>query len=297
MKTTIIVVITLVHAIAMGQSFEETIKKEMSFEKKSSANTVLIANINGHIKVAGYEGDKVIVEVNKYVHGKTEARLEKGKQEIQLGIIDRADTLIFYTQDGCMPFGQNKSAREKNRWNYNGWGYNWNCNNGSCNNDKTYDHKMNYTVKVPRGVNIILSTVNDGDITVEKVRGAVRVNNVNGSIRLTDLASQVDAHTINGDVDIDYTVNPLDECRFYTLNGDINALFMKGLAADLSFESFNGDFYTNIDEIKPLPAKVEKSEKGEGIRFKVTGNRYQVGKGGVFLDFETFNGNVYLKEK
>jgi hypothetical protein len=47
-----------------------------------------------------------------------------------------------------------------------------------------------------------------------------------------------------------------------------------------------------------LPAKVERSEKGEGIRYKVHGNRYQVGNGGgAFLDFETFNGNVYLKER
>jgi hypothetical protein len=79
----------------------------------------------------------------------------------------------------------------------------------------------------------------------------------------------------------------------------INALFQKGLAASLAFESFNGNFYTNIDDIETLPVKVVKMDKeGDGVKYKVNGNRYQVGKGGgAFLDFETFNGNVYLKEK
>jgi hypothetical protein len=98
-------------------------------------------------------------------------------------------------------------------------------------------------------------------------------------------------------VDVEYTSNPSKDCRFYSLNGDINAFFRKGLAANLSFESFNGEFFTNINGIDQLPAILEKSEKGEGIHYKVNGNLYKIGKGGPLLDFETFNGNVYLKEK
>jgi hypothetical protein len=64
----------------------------------------------------------------------------------------------------------------------------------------------------------------------------------------------------------------------------------------MSFESFNGEFYTNIGRIEPLPAKVQKSNEKEGLKFKVVGNHYKIGDGGAFLDFETFNGNVYLKE-
>jgi len=297
MKTINILFAILIPALGFSQNFSETIRKESAFEKKSTANTIIIANINGSITLSGYDGDKVLVEVGKSIHAKTDARLETGKQEIQLGVIDRADTLIYYTKDGCTAFGQNNNGKNRFGSQSKGWGYTWNCNNGNCNNDKVYDYKMDFTVKVPTGVNVMLSTINEGDITVENVTGTVKVNNVNGSIRLLNLVSAVDAHTINGDVDIDYTANPSNECRFYTLNGDINAMFKKGLAADLSFESFNGDFYTNVASITPLPPSVEKSNRGEGIRYKVNGNRYQIGKGGVFLDFETFNGNVYLKEK
>lgn len=282
-----------------GQHYNEKISKEFTFEKKSSSNTVLIANINGYVTVVGYEGDKILVEVNKSVSGKTEARLEKGKLEVQLGFIDRADTLIFFTADGCNSFGNKGSSNNQSngRNNKKGWGYNWNCNNGDNDCRQDYDYKMDFTVKVPSNVNVIISTINEGDIIVEKISGAVKANNVNGSIKLSNLEKEAIASTINGDVDIDYTRNPMQDCRFYSLNGDINALFQKGLAANLSFESFNGEFYTNVDKIEPLPVKVEKSNTDEGIKFKVNGNRYQIGNGGVYLDFETFNGNVYLKEK
>jgi len=45
-----------------------------------------------------------------------------------------------------------------------------------------------------------------------------------------------------------------------------------------------------------LPVVVEKKPRKEGIEYKINGNRFKVGSGGVSLDFETFNGNVYLKE-
>jgi DUF4097 and DUF4098 domain-containing protein YvlB len=155
---------------------------------------------------------------------------------------------------------------------------------------------MDFTIKIPFSLNLIVSTVNEGDITVEKISGVIKANNINGSIHLANLKREADASTINGDVDIEYSANPQKDCRFYSLNGDINALFQKGLAANLSFESFNGNFYTNIDKLQPLPLKLEKTTNDEGVRFKVNGSRYQIGNGGFLLDFETFNGNVYLKE-
>jgi DUF4097 and DUF4098 domain-containing protein YvlB len=156
---------------------------------------------------------------------------------------------------------------------------------------------MDFVLKVPKGVFLSISTINEGNIDIAHVSGGVQASNINGSIKMTDLVSEASASTINGDVDIEYASNPKKDCRFYTLNGDINALFQKGLAANMSFESFNGDFFTNIEKLEPLPAQIEKRKDEKGMKFKVNDSRYKVGSGGAFLDFETFNGNVYLKEK
>lgn len=144
----------------------------------------------------------------------------------------------------------------------------------------------------------MVSTINDGEISVENVKGVVHASNINGGVKLKNLMREADASTINGDVDIEYAKNPVKDCRFYSLNGDINAWFQKGLAANMSFESFNGSFYTNIEKLDVLPVSVEKDNTDKGTKYKVSDNRYKIGTGGVaFLDFETFNGNVYLKEK
>ena len=124
-----------------------------------------------------------------------------------------------------------------------------------------------------------------------------RVWHFNGSIRLTNISGATHATTINGQVDLEYASNPPGDSRYYSLNGDIHALFKNGLAAQLTFKSFNGDLFSSIDTIVPMAVAIEKYERGEGIHYRVNGNKYKIGAGGPLLDFETFNGNVFLKEK
>jgi DUF4097 and DUF4098 domain-containing protein YvlB len=296
MKTQILISgLLLIPMLVMAQVHTEKISKELTFEKLSSDNALMIANISGDITVTSYAGTKIIVEVTKTIKAKTNERLEKGKKEVQLGLLNEADTLILFVDGTCNTFSkQNRKAKGDGRWMRN-WNYDWNNCDQNCREE--YDYTMDFVVKVPASINVLISTVNNGDLVVENVNGAVSANNVNGSIKLTNLMREADASTINGDVDIVYAKNPQQDCRFYSLNGDINAWFQKGLAATMSFESFNGDFFTNIDQLESLPVQVEKKNTNNGIKYKVSGNRYKIGSGGAFLDFETFNGNVYLKEK
>jgi len=295
MKTIILIISILIQYPGFAQTFTEKISKELSFEKQGTNNALMIANINGHVTVTGYDGDKVLLEVTRTIRAKTADRLEKAKALIKLGVLDRADTIILYTEGLCSRFG--KTSKKTGDWTHrNGWGYNWSeRDNDDC--KELCDYSFDYIVKVPRSINLLVSTVNQGNVKIENVSGSIVANNVNGSIVLSGISREASANTINGDVDITYVKNPQKPCRFYTLNGDINAWFQKGLAADLSFESFNGELFTNVDHLESLPVVVEKKETQKGIRYKVNGNRFKIGEGGVVLDFETFNGNVYLKEK
>lgn len=277
-----------------AQQFNETIKKELAFEKKSDKNALMIANINGSIKVEGYDGDKIVVEINKEILAKTNDRLEKGKNEIQLGVIDLADTLILYVKGTCSDFGRGNQRYHRNERAGKGWNYNWSNWGKDCKEE--YRYLMNFTVKVPYGINLAVSTINDGDISVEKVSGGLYADNINGSIRLTHISGATHVSSINGDIDLTYDRNPSLPCRYYALNGDINIHVKKGLGASVSFESFNGNFYTNVDAIESLPVALEKRPKKDGVEYKINGSRYKVGSGGVFLDIETFNGDAYLKE-
>lgn len=296
MKTQLSVVCILVSAVAYGQSHTEKLTREFSFEQVNQSNTIMIANINGSVSVTGYAGSKILVEIEKTIKAKTDERLEKGKKELTIGVIDRADTIILYLNGLCNTFGQgNKTNWKRNQ--HAEWGYNWNgCDDEQWRESEGYDFKVNFTVKVPLGVNVHVSTVNDGDINVENIQRTVVADNINGSIRLKQIAGATHANTINGNVDISYTKNPDQDCRYYSLNGDIHALFKKGLSASLSFESFNGDLYTNVAKLESLPVSIQKDTRNDRTRYKLTGNRFKIGEGGVHLDFETFNGNVYVKE-
>ncbi len=289
MKTKLLIVMCL-PLLVNAQTFSDKITRELKFEKTGLSNTLVLANINGSIKVQGYDGDKILIEAERTIKAKTDARLEQGKKEMQLQQIDRLDTLIVYVGGGCNHFGY-----RNNRKHNNGWSYRWDCNNGDCNSP--YDYTFNFTVKVPSGINIEVSTVNDGNVTVENVKGRVKAENVNGAIKLSALAGQTYASTINGDVDVDYSRNPNQDSRYYSLNGDINALFVKGLAADVSFKSFNGDLYTNVQQMEGMPATIVKTKSDQGTNLKIGRNRYKIGSGGAVLDFETFNGDVIVKEK
>src|SRR5687768_13729894 len=215
MYTKLLGIALLISLTAEGQTFSEKISRELSFEKQSSANALIISNIFGNIHVVSHTGPGIVVEVTKSINAKTDARLEEGKAEVQLGIIDRADTIILYVKDGCHHFERQKPGRNRSGWSKMGWSYQ--SQKSDCN--LTYDYKMDFTVKVPASLNLIVNTINEGNVVVENISGVVRAGNINGSIRLTNLHSEAEANTINGDVDIQYAKNPGKECRFYSLNG------------------------------------------------------------------------------
>ena len=275
-----------------AQSFTEKINKSYSFEKKGSQNAILIYNISGDVEIEGTTGDQVVLEVTKTIRAKTDARLTVGKEEIQLGVIDLADTLIFYVKGTGSEFRKNDIQNGKSK--HYGWGYQWDKQRDG--HDLEFDYTMDFKIKIPMDLQVSASTVNDGDVMVSNTRGQVRAHNVNGHIRLKDIAGGTTAHTINGNVDIDYSKNPNTDCRYYTLNGNIRVNFPSVVSGRMSFKSFNGDLYTNIDPLTPMPAIVNKKETEKGIKYKVESERYQIRSGGPMFDVETFNGDAYIKE-
>lgn len=288
---TTILILCAIHSV-MAQSYSETEKREIAFEKQSDSNVLYLANISGGIKVEAYNGDKVVLEAKKTVKAKTEERLERSKTELNLGVIDRLDTIIVYIAGPCGQFG-NKN-RLYGRKTGKGWSYDW----GNCEYD--YDFKYDFTLKVPSNMNLYLATINEGNVEVTGVKGSLDVNNVNGAITLKQISGKTNAHTINGDVNLEYNTLPNEASSYYTLNGNINAFYPKGLRADMTFKSFNGDFYTNIEKLEYKTAVVEKKKTGktDGLAYQVDSrSAISVGGGGVSLDFETFNGDVFVKEQ
>ncbi len=174
---------------ASAQEFKAHINKQFTLQA-ATANTVLaVYNISGSIKVEGYNGDKILIEADETLSAKNEKDLETGKREFKLGFEQKADSVIAYIS---APFD---SRPHDNYSNHHDIRIN-------------YRFLVNYTIKVPYNVNLNVSTVNDGNINIKDIGGSLNVNNVNGAISIANAKGTTNAHTINGDLTVNYSKVP-----------------------------------------------------------------------------------------
>lgn len=265
---------------AQKKEFSEKIKKEVSLGN-STANTLVIKNVFGSINVEGYDGNQVVIEVNRTITSKTAEGLNLGKQELQLKVVTNSNKVILRPDAPYIEFDEDNLR------------YNW------CNREEPpYGHQLDFTVKVPKHVKIELSTVNDGEIEVRNTEGTfLNAENINGGITLTNITGKTKVHCINGPVNISYADNPSESSEYYALNGDINVSYQKALSANISFKSMNGEMYTDFDINKQFMKTNKEAGKGDKPKYKYeTKPIVQIGNGQIDFDFETLNGDVYIKK-
>ena len=265
-----------------AQEYKEHISKEFALSKEAGATVLSIFNIDGPIKIEGYSGNKVIFEIDELITADNNQELETGKQEFKLGFDQTSDTLVAYI---AAPYDSRPHRNWRNR------GYD---------REIEYNTKLAYHVKVPFGINLDISTINDGDIAVLDVTGTLYINNVNGSISVMGAKGTTRAHTVNGKVSVDYKGLPAGPSSYYTVNGEIRVTYPGDLSADLQFKSLNGEFFTDFSSAEVLPAKVTKNQESRNGATIYKLNKItevRIGAGGNSLKFETLNGNIYIKKQ
>ncbi len=293
MKQILLLVALLGSGYLYGQKQQtEVIKKDIALSQDASSTHLVLNNIFGDVTIEGYNGNSIILEAKKTISGSSQNIIDKGMEEIKLEVIDKGDVIGILMSGPC-----SKSPALISRENLlEGWNQ-WDNN---CKWNPRYDYEFNFTLKVPKAINLKAGTVNNGEVKATNLSGKLKISNVNGGIVAEKISGSINATTVNGDVTIRFLNEPKDDCKFYTLNGDINAYFPKGLDAYVGFKTFQGDFFTNLDDIEVTAPQVSKTKanKEKGVSFKLdTSQRMKAGNGGVNLKFETFNGNAYLREQ
>jgi hypothetical protein len=255
---------------------QEVIRKTFSL---TSAHRVLdVENVFGSIEVTGGSGDQVQLVVNKTIRAESKERMEAAKKEVKLDITEQPDLLKFYV-DG--PFRCNCSDG------CDGW-----------HGDPGYVVKMDFSLRVPREIEIRLKTVNQGHVLVKDIAGHFSVHNVNGRIDMSDIAGSGQARTVNGPVKVAFRENPREKSDFGTVNGAIELSFLRGLSADFRFKTFNGQIYSDF-EMASLPARPVSTEQ-HGGHFIFRADRFtggRVGSGGPEIKAENINGEIRVLER
>ena len=69
---------------AQISEFKKHSVKEFILFAKAERNIFSVYNINGNIRVEDYDGDKVILEIDKTINAKNNEILQKGKDEFKI---------------------------------------------------------------------------------------------------------------------------------------------------------------------------------------------------------------------
>jgi len=262
------------------QEYKEHISKQFTLQGAASGSTLAVYNIWGDIKVEGYSGNQVIIEVDETIKADDAEALAKAKSELKLGFDQKTDSVVAYTAE---PYDTRPNMGRRN----------------DGNRHMHYIVDLSYTIKIPNGMNINVQTINDGKVFVKGVYGKLDAHNINGPITIENAKGITNANTINGDLIVNYLSSPPGDSKYYTLNGKLEVTFPSDLSADCELKSMNGQFYTNFPDAEPISPSVTKTveKNNEGTTYRLNKmHRVRIGAGGKTFKFETLNGDIFIKK-
>ena len=233
---------------------------------------VIVKNIIGPIHVTGHDANRVEMHATETVRGDLQADIDRARAEMQLRTETEPGRVAFRVRniDG-------DSGRRNSNWD-------------------NYSIAYDIELRVPRGATLEISTVNDGDVTVEDVNGEFDLKNVNGAVRLVRAGGGGSIHTVNGDVDASFARSPSEATSFHTVNGEVDVTFPANLSAELAFHTLQGDVFTDFDvESLSAPPDVRR-DRGRYVMNTNHNSAFRVGTGGERHTFNTLNGDILVRK-
>ncbi len=224
--------------------------------------TIEVVGVNGPVRAMATSGDQVLVT----------ARKREGRRgdpdDVRIEVVEHGDGVticaVYPSRDRdepneCRPHGRGRNSVRNN------------------------DTKVEFTVRVPAGVDFVGRTVN-GDVEADDLSGDVKVVTVNGDVEVST-SGVAECSTVNGDVyaslgSADWSGN----LKFSTVNGTITVELPSGVGADVRASTVNGHIETDF----PLTVRG---------RWGPREMRGTIGGGGPELRLETVNGSIRLRER
>lgn len=296
LTSAVIAGIALAAALSMPLAALEqsaTVTKSFTLSAVDGRRTLVVDNVNGAIEIEAGTGSIVTLTLKETFKAKSAEEMTRARQEVALEVTEHPGRLEL-VQGGpwrCRGRrhrdGESRAGRDEC------------CCDDFDHHDRDYEVRFDWTLKVPRELDLEVENVNDGAIRITGTVGRLEVGHVNDDITLENVAGQVDARTVNGALKVSFAASPAGNCRFGTVNGDIDLAFPKGLGAELSFATLNGEVYTDFPfEMAKLPTTSARSTSG-GRHHHELGKTTAatIGGGGLGLACNTVNGDIYIRER
>ncbi len=250
---------------------QETAKEQLTvvLSAPGKPGSLEVELVNGSIRVTGYSGKDVVIDAAARAskHPSTSPGNVAGMKRISAG-----NSLSL-------------TAEEKN--------------NRIEISTESWKSPIDLVIKVPRNFSLKVSTVNDGDITIDNVAGELEVTNVNGDITLSQVAGSAVANTVNGDLKATFTrITAGAPMAFSTLNGKVDVTLPANASAALKMKSDQGNVYSDFDVAlsKGQPKVTHTSQNGLSRLSTDDWTYGKINSGGAELMMKTFNGDIFLRK-
>jgi hypothetical protein len=288
MKPSVMLMLVLTAAAAVAQRHDrdqrdwrvrdqESIKRNFDVSAGSSPAKLLVDNISGFVHVTGYSGREIQVTVEKHIGADSNEAMTEAKRDVKLDMSQQGTYVRLYV-DG--PF------RNTGGVNYRG--------------DDYYGYRVvfDYEIQVPAATELVLKTINYGEILVKNTTGDYEINGLNGGIEMQQISGSGVIRTLNGPLSVSFSKNPTKNTEFRTLNGKMDVYFQPGLDADLNFHTLNGGIFTDFDVTTRPSSITPENVNGKFIyRSDKRQMEARTGKGGPLLTFNALNGAIRLHSK
>lgn len=254
--------------VAGPAAAKETITEEIDKTfRLQPGGEVILENINGHVRVEGWDQDRVELRITKKVKAKSSAEARKAMQELKVTIDSTAERLHV------------KTRKPESMEGMLGWLRN-----------AGIEYQASYSLKVPRHVLLKARTVNGG-VDVGNLNGDISARTTNGGIELSEVAGTIDASgtvsadTTNGRIKVAiHSVPPHAQMDFSTTNGAIEVSLPADIQTHLKARTTNGGISTDF------PVKVEGKRNRRSIDTALNGG------GDGYISLRTTNGGIKVRE-
>ena len=236
--------------------------------------------ISGAVEVIGDGGNSIRVTGERVIHALDQQQLARAKQD---------DVLDMNEKDGAAQIYENGPFRNNNNRSSDYHGF----HEGT--DRREYNVDWNLTVHVPREIALRLRNVN-GSIKAEATSGAYDMSAVNGSITGTNIAGSGNISTVNGPTVISFRENPKSDSSFKSVNGKVDVTYQPNLAAEFDLKTVNGGMFTDFESVALASTGGGSSKDGKFV-YKSHGNsRIRIGSGGPEIRMETVNGSIQIRK-
>ena len=241
-------------------------QKEYKIKFSSAGNRKVVLKIDKcDIDITGYDGDEVIISATG---------------EFDATPPERAKGLKALYRTGEDNTGLGLAVSQEN--------------NTITINKITNRGEPAYVVKVPRKISLVFEEVNHHghEITISGIEGDIKVESKSSAIRLTDIKGSVEASSIGGDINVEFTsLSQENPSSFKVVGSTIDVLLPSNTKADIRMKSISGEIYTDFD--------LALNESKDGLK-KVAGGNVVEGKangGGVALNLESIGSDIFIRKK